>query len=66
MMCREKIDDTKFRIETSEFEELFGEKEREEAPKAANSAGGSANKAPEKKQKIQLLDPKKGNNCGKQ
>jgi hypothetical protein len=64
----EKTDDSKFRIDTNEFESLFGEREREEKPMGGGDGapGGGGPGGPGKAvkaQKVVLLDPKRSNNC---
>lgn len=56
----------KVHFDTREFENLFGEREKEVAEAPSSPRGGESHAAPkaaEKKQKIQLLDPKRSNNC---
>jgi hypothetical protein len=59
----EKTDDSKFRIDTAEFEGLFGEREREEKPMGGGADGSPALSKAGAKQKVVLLDPKRSNNC---
>lgn len=49
----------KVHFDTNEFENLFGEREKEVVEAASTPRAAQ----PEKKQKIQLLDPKRSNNC---